>query len=60
MAEKIDVRRVQLTGGATRVISLPKIYADDVGITCGTLVEMYREGNDLILRPVIKSVKEGE
>ena len=47
----MDTRKVQLTGGSTYTVSLPKEWADEHGVEAGNEVEFHREGDALLLAP---------
>lgn len=44
-------RKVQVTGGSTYTVSLPKSWATEQEITAGTEVELHPEGESLLLVP---------
>lgn len=48
----METRKVQLTGGSTYTVSLPKGWATDNGIEAGSEVEFHQEGNALLLTPL--------
>jgi phosphate uptake regulator len=49
---KEDVRKVQLTGGSTYIISLPKKWVEQVGIAKGSMVNItQRDDLTLLLQP---------
>lgn len=49
----VETRKVQLTGGTTLTVSLPKAWADRVGLRTGDRIAFHAvEGNALQLRPV--------
>lgn len=48
----LETRKVQLTGGTTLTVSIPKVWADRVGLRTGDrVVFQMAEGNTLHLRP---------
>ena len=47
----METRKVQLTGGSTYTVSLPKEWATENGIEAGSEVEFHQEGNSLLLTP---------
>jgi phosphate uptake regulator len=51
-------RRVQLTGGATFIVSLPKKWATQKGLEKGSEVEVEELGNSLLLSPCLPPEKE--
>ena len=51
VAEKIDVRKVQVGTSGVRTLTIPQSYADDMGLTKGSEVEVFRKGETLIIRP---------
>ncbi|MFC7135439.1 PhoU domain-containing protein [Halobaculum litoreum] len=48
----VETRKVQVTGGSTYTVSIPKDWATDNGVSAGTEVEFYPEGDSLFLTPV--------
>ena len=50
----VETRKVQVTGGSTYTVSIPKEWATDNGVSAGTEVEFYPEGDSLFLTPVSK------
>ncbi|MES3518412.1 MAG: phosphate uptake regulator PhoU [Natronomonas sp.] len=52
----METRKVQVTGGSTYTVSLPKEWATKNGIEGGSVVEFYPEGDTLLLIPE----REGE
>ncbi|MCK4928698.1 MAG: phosphate uptake regulator PhoU, partial [Methanosarcinales archaeon] len=52
----MDIRKIQRTGGSTYIVSLPKRWADRVGVTNGTNVGItIRPDGALIITPDISS-----
>ncbi|MCK4938566.1 MAG: AbrB/MazE/SpoVT family DNA-binding domain-containing protein [Methanosarcinales archaeon] len=52
----MDIRKIQRTGGSTYIVSLPKRWADRVGVTNGTNVGItIRPDGTLIITPDISS-----
>ncbi|WP_435155011.1 PhoU domain-containing protein [Haladaptatus sp. DFWS20] len=47
----METRKVQVTGGSTYTVSLPKTWATDNGIEAGSVVEFYPESDSLLLTP---------
>ena len=47
----METRKVQVTGGSTYTVSLPKTWATDNGISAGSVVEFYPEDDSLLLTP---------
>lgn len=47
----METRKVQLTGGSTYTVSLPKDWATDQGIEAGSEVEFHQEGEALLITP---------
>ena len=47
----METRKVQVTGGSTYTVSLPKTWATDNGISAGSVIEFYPEDNSLLLAP---------
>jgi phosphate uptake regulator len=47
----METRKVQVTGGSTYTVSLPKTWATDNDVSSGTIVEFYPEGDELLLTP---------
>ncbi|MHC3439082.1 PhoU domain-containing protein [Natrialbaceae archaeon A-gly3] len=47
----METRKVQVTGGSTYTVSLPKTWATENDVSAGTTVEFYLEGNELLLTP---------
>lgn len=47
----METRKVQVTGGSTFTVSLPKTWATDAGIDAGTEVTFYPDGDSLFLTP---------
>jgi len=47
----METRKVQMTGGSTYTVSLPKTWATDNDVSSGTTVEFYPEGDELLLTP---------
>ncbi|WP_435062609.1 PhoU domain-containing protein [Halobaculum sp. EA56] len=48
----VETRKVQVTGGSTYTVSIPKDWATENGVSAGTEVEFYPEGDSLFLTPV--------
>jgi phosphate uptake regulator len=47
----VETRKVQVTGGSTYTVSIPKDWATENGISAGSEVEFYPEGDSLFLTP---------
>jgi len=47
----METRKVQLTGGSTFTVSLPKEWATENGVEAGSEVEFHHESNALVLTP---------
>jgi phosphate uptake regulator len=47
----METRKVQVTGGSTYTVSLPKTWATDNGVSGGSVVEFYPEDDSLLLTP---------
>jgi phosphate uptake regulator len=47
----VETRKVQVTGGSTYTVSIPKDWATDNDVSAGTTVEFYPEGDSLFLAP---------
>ncbi|WP_306058051.1 phosphate signaling complex PhoU family protein [Natronococcus wangiae] len=47
----METRKVQVTGGSTYTVSLPKTWATENGISSGTTVEIYSEDESLFVTP---------
>jgi len=47
----METRKVQLTGGSTYTVSLPKEWATENGVEAGSKVEFRREDDSLLLTP---------
>ncbi|ADJ14912.1 phosphate uptake regulator PhoU [Halalkalicoccus jeotgali] len=48
----MEVRKVQITGGSTFTVSLPKEWATETGIEAGSELTFYPEGETLVATPV--------
>lgn len=51
MPEKVDERKVQIGSTGARIVTIPQTYADDMGLRQGSVLEVFRKGNTLILKP---------
>ncbi|HIH88065.1 TPA: phosphate uptake regulator PhoU, partial [Candidatus Bathyarchaeota archaeon] len=70
--EQEELRKIQVTGGSTYIISLPKDWVDQMGLKRGSVVSMYqRDDRSLTVQPkglvspervkkVIITIKQGE
>ncbi|MFW5905752.1 MAG: PhoU domain-containing protein [archaeon] len=47
----METRKVQVTGGSTYTVSLPKDWATDNGVSAGSIVEFHSEKDLLLLSP---------
>ncbi|WP_336024746.1 phosphate uptake regulator PhoU [Halobellus salinisoli] len=47
----VETRKVQVTGGSTFTVSIPKDWATDNDVSAGSVVEFYPEGDSLFLAP---------
>jgi phosphate uptake regulator len=47
----VETRKVQVTGGSTYTVSIPKDWATANGVSAGSQVEFYPEGDSLFLTP---------
>ncbi|WP_410766708.1 PhoU domain-containing protein [Haloferax sp. DFSO60] len=47
----VETRKVQVTGGSTFTVSIPKDWATENGISAGSEVEFYPESDSLFLTP---------
>ncbi|MFC6903606.1 PhoU domain-containing protein [Halalkalicoccus tibetensis] len=47
----MDTRKVQVTGGSTFTVSIPKEWATENGVEAGTEVAFYPDGESLLLSP---------
>lgn len=47
----METRKVQVTGGSTYTVSLPKTWATENGVSAGSEVEFYPEDDSLLLAP---------
>src|SRR6056297_1314673 len=47
----VETRKVQVTGGSTYTVSIPKEWATDNDVSAGSVVEFYPEGDSLFLAP---------
>ncbi|MDS0294306.1 phosphate uptake regulator PhoU [Halogeometricum luteum] len=47
----VETRKVQVTGGSTYTVSIPKEWATENSVSAGTEVEFYPEGDSLFLTP---------
>lgn len=48
----METRKVQVTGGSTYTVSIPKGWATENDVSAGSEVEFYPEGDSLFLTPV--------
>ncbi|SFC63076.1 Phosphate uptake regulator [Halobiforma haloterrestris] len=54
----METRKVQVTGGSTYTVSLPKEWATENGVSSGSTVELYPEDEALLLTPHSESERE--
>ncbi|MEF8827599.1 MAG: phosphate uptake regulator PhoU [Haloarcula sp.] len=47
----VETRKVQVTGGSTFTVSIPKEWATENGVEAGSRVEFHPEGESLVLTP---------
>jgi phosphate uptake regulator len=47
----METRKVQVTGGSTYTVSLPKGWATTNDVSAGSVIEFHPEGNELVLSP---------
>ncbi len=47
----METRKVQVTGGSTFTVSLPKDWATENGVSAGSVIEFYPEEDALLLTP---------
>ncbi|MFB6281106.1 MAG: PhoU domain-containing protein [Haloferacaceae archaeon] len=47
----VETRKVQVTGGSTYTVSIPKEWATENGVSAGSEVEFYPDGDALFLTP---------
>jgi len=47
----METRKVQVTGGSTYTVSIPKSWANDNSVSAGSTVEFYPEGDSLFMTP---------
>ncbi len=47
----METRKVQVTGGSTYTVSIPKAWATDNDVSAGTQIEFYPDGDSLFLTP---------
>ncbi|WP_440771018.1 PhoU domain-containing protein [Natronorubrum sp. DTA28] len=47
----METRKVQVTGGSTYTVSLPKSWATENGVSSGSTVEIYSEDDTLLVTP---------
>lgn len=44
-------RKIQLTGGSTYTVSLPKEWANDIGVEPGDILQLYPDGTQMVIQP---------
>ncbi|MCU4753914.1 AbrB/MazE/SpoVT family DNA-binding domain-containing protein [Halobacteria archaeon AArc-curdl1] len=54
----METRKVQVTGGSTYTVSLPKSWATDNEVSAGSTVEFYPEDDALLLTPQSESHRQ--
>jgi phosphate uptake regulator len=54
----METRKVQVTGGSTFTVSLPKEWAEENGVSAGSVVELFNRGETLLMKP--KTTRESE
>jgi len=47
----METRKVQVTGGSTYTVSIPKTWATDNDVEAGTKIEFHPDGDSLFLTP---------
>jgi phosphate uptake regulator len=47
----METRKVQVTGGSTYTVSLPKEWAESNGVSAGSVVELFHRGEALLMKP---------
>ena len=47
----METRKVQVTGGSTYTVSIPKSWANENDVSAGSTVEFYPEGDSLFMTP---------
>ncbi len=47
----METRKVQVTGGSTYTVSIPKSWATENGVNAGSVVEFYPESDSLFMTP---------
>ena len=47
----METRKVQVTGGSTYTVSIPKTWATENGVEAGTEIEFFPDGDSLFLTP---------
>ncbi|ERG98498.1 MAG: phosphate uptake regulator [Haloquadratum sp. J07HQX50] len=51
----VETRKVQVTGGSTFTVSIPKSWANENNVAAGSVVEFYPEGDSLLLAPATEN-----
>ncbi|RBI58709.1 histidine kinase [halophilic archaeon] len=51
----METRKVQVTGGSTYTVSIPKTWANDSNIDVGDRIELHPEGDSMLLSPKTNS-----
>ncbi|WP_306059683.1 phosphate uptake regulator PhoU [Natronococcus wangiae] len=54
----METRKVQVTGGSTYTVSLPKSWATENGVSAGATVEFYPEEDSLLLTPTSETDRQ--
>ncbi|MEM2153235.1 MAG: AbrB/MazE/SpoVT family DNA-binding domain-containing protein, partial [Candidatus Bathyarchaeia archaeon] len=49
--ENEEIRRIQITGKSTYILSLPKKWVSEMGLKAGSQIVILQEGKSLILIP---------
>ena len=44
-------RKIQLTGGSTYTVSLPKAWANDIDVEPGDILQLYPDGSQMVIQP---------
>lgn len=58
--QKVATRRVQLTGGSTFIVSLPKTWVKELGMNAGDEVEIYQDKDLKLIIVPHKTINEEE
>lgn len=58
MAEKIATHRAQEGSSGALSVTIPRAFVDDAGIKKGDVLEIYRQGTSIIIKPAAKEKGE--